>query len=82
MKSRGSREELHALIFRQIADAERFFSHNAFEAFMNYAGKNGFTSDQILTMAKSGMSSAELFTAVELGLSSVPSPRPRRPRSN
>jgi len=82
MKSRSSRKEVHGLIFQQISDAERFFSHNAFEAFMKYAGKKGFTDEQILTMAKSGMSGAELFTVVESGASAVQPPNSRERRSN
>ncbi len=67
MKSRKSRKELHDFIFQQIADGEGFFSHNAFEAFMDYAAIQGFTDDRILTMAESGLSSAEILAAVEAG---------------
>ncbi len=69
MKGRKSRKELHDFIFQQIADGELVFSHNAFEAFMNYASAQGFTDDQILTMAESGMSSAAILAAVEAGAS-------------
>lgn len=69
MKSRKSRQELHDLIFKQISDGKWFFSHNAFEAFMGYAATQGFTDDQVLRMAKSGMSSAQILAAVEAGAS-------------
>jgi hypothetical protein len=67
MKSRKSRKESHNFIFQQISDAKWFFSHNAFEAFMDYAVAQGFTEDRILTMAESGLSSAEILATVEAG---------------
>jgi hypothetical protein len=65
MTSRNSVQETHALIFRQITDGEWFFDHNAFEAFMEYAEMRGFSDAQILKMAESGMSGAEIFATVE-----------------
>jgi hypothetical protein len=65
MTDRISPEETHAFIFRQIIDGKSFFDHNAFEAFMEYAAMRGFSDAQILKMAESGMSSAEIFAAVE-----------------
>jgi hypothetical protein len=65
MKPRRSRKEFHDFIFQQIVDGKFFFSHNAFEAFMSYAAARGFTDEQILTMAESRMSSAEILATVE-----------------
>jgi hypothetical protein len=78
MKGGASRKESHAHIFRQIADGERFFSHNAFEAFMKYARDKGFSDEQILSMASSGMSGADIFTTVDSGSSTVRSCDPRK----
>lgn len=69
MKSRKSRKEFRDFIFQQISDGEWFFSHNAFEAFMDYAAAQGLNDDQILMMAESGLSSAEILAGVEAGAS-------------
>jgi hypothetical protein len=69
MKTPKSRKEFHDFIFQRIVDVEYFFSHNAFEAFMSYAAAQGFTDEQILTMAESRMPSAKILAIVEAGAS-------------
>jgi len=64
MKDSEGYRKFQDVIFQEIQDRQRQATQTAVEEFARYAETKGFTLDRLVEMAQSGMSGADLWSAV------------------
>jgi hypothetical protein len=64
MRNDSPYRKFQDLIFQQLQEKQMMVTQGAVDDFVQYAAGKGFTLDQLVELAKSGMSGADLWQAV------------------
>ena len=67
MKSADGYRRFEDLMFQELEARQRMATQAAIDESIQYAGTKGFTLDQLIHMADSGMSGREVWIAVHSG---------------